>query len=204
MFQQHPFWHWLSNCTLFLSSFRMCSMNLLMFDDSTTIYDMFPPLFSLWFLGHCHALLLFELLSKGICLTIAIPEKINTTSFYVLFLRLAYPLHRIEFALPKFFSKTFRFPIIFYSTLQKNEGPRGWNFWTKKATKSRISHRVSGGGSGSTTVDADPKSALSWTHKDCLQLSINFCHIYRVYRCTICTELIQLPAQSLTRESGSL
>ena len=132
MFQQHPFWHWLFNCTLFLSSFRMCSMNLLMFDDSTTIYVMFPPLFSLWFLGHCHALLLFELLSKGICLTIAIPEKINTTSFYVLFLRLAYPLHRIEFALPKFFSKTFRFPIIFYSTLQKNEGPRGWNFWTKR------------------------------------------------------------------------
>jgi len=132
MFQQHPFWHWLSNCTLFLSSFRMCKINFLMFDDSTTIYVMFPLLFSLWFLGHCHAWLLFELLSKGMSLTIAIPEKINSASVYVLFLRLAYPLHRIEFGPLKFSSKTFRFSIIFCSTLQKNEWPRRWNFWTKR------------------------------------------------------------------------
>jgi len=60
----------------------------------------------------------------------------------------------------------------------------GVNFFEKKAEKSRISHRVSGGGSGSTqTVDARLKYAPSWnqiqTLKNCL-----CCHIYCVHRCT--------------------
>ena len=33
-----------------------------------------------------------------------------------------HPLHRIEFGLPKFFSNTFKFSIIFYSTLQISGG----------------------------------------------------------------------------------
>jgi len=54
----------------------------------------------------------------------------------------------------------------------------------KKAEKLRISHRVGGGGSGSTQkVDAERKCAPSWnqiqTLKDCL-----CCHICCVHRCT--------------------
>ena len=57
-------------------------------------------------------------------------------------------------------------------------------FLDKKAGKSRISHRLSGGGSGSTrTVEAGPKCAPSWNQiqslKDCL-----CCHIYCVHPCT--------------------
>jgi len=37
--------------------------------------------------------------------------------FFYLFCFRSNPLHRIEFGPPKFFSKTFRFAIIFYSTL---------------------------------------------------------------------------------------
>jgi len=45
-------------------------------------------------------------------------QKLALQCFLYLFCFRSNPLHRIEFGPPKFFSKTFRFSIIFYSTLQ--------------------------------------------------------------------------------------
>jgi len=67
------------------------------------------------------------------CIYTYINFNIFSCCLFVLFvLPPTYPVHRIEFSPPKFFSKTFRFSIIFYSTLQ-NFG--GGHF--RKACRSR-------------------------------------------------------------------
>ena len=72
---------------------------------------------------------------------------------------------------------------------------------SKKEGKSRISHRVSGGGTGSTrTVDAEHKCAPSWnqipTLKDCL-----CCHICYVHRCTHLYRTVRASRAVSNRES---
>ena len=74
---------------------------------------------------------------------------------------------------------------IIWWIVKKKWGATGVKILNNKTEKSRISHQVRGGGSGSTrTVDAEPKCALSWnqiqTPKDCLLMS----HLlYCVHRC---------------------
>ena len=60
--------------------------------------------------------------------------------------RSSHSLHRIEFGPPKFFSKTFRFPIIFYSTLQIFGGGhfrKAYRSRKKKSKQSEITYKQS-------------------------------------------------------------
>ena len=52
------------------------------------------------------------------CMCKSNPVCLIQQSSIIILLASYYPLHRIEFGPPKFCSKTFKFSIIFYSTLQ--------------------------------------------------------------------------------------